>query len=946
MKNTFLLLSILLLTAFCFFNAKAQPGVIDPTFNPTDVGFGFGDGANDVVNSNAIQSDGKIIIGGAFFKYNGTTVDHLARLNTDGRLDSSFSLGIGANGDVKTIAIQNDGKIIIGGDFITYNGTIVNHIARINSDRSLDTTFHVGSGVNGSLKAIAIQSDGKIIIGGSFTSYNGISTNNIARINTDGSLDSNFSIGTGPNGQVKEIDFQNDGKIIMQGSFTSYNGVGINYIARINSDGSLDSSFNLGLGTYQTVRMVAIQNDGKIIIVGDFTSVNGTNIKYIARVNTNGSLDTTFNSGTGPESSVYNCTIQSDGKIIIYGSYSSYNGTAVSRLIRLNSNGSLDTTFYAGPITSINSISMLSNGKIFISGSFSSYNGIAVNRIARINSDGSYDFTFNKNTGASNTIFASAIQSDGKIVIGGSFHFFNGKFVRNLARLNIDGSLDTTFNSGIIGVNGFVNTISIQSDGKIIIGGNFTSYDGFQSKNIARINTNGTFDSTFYTGSGFNSYVNCSTILSNGKIIIGGFFSTFNGTAIKSIVRLNVDGSLDNTFNSGSSTIYDEVLSFAIQSDGKIIVGGNIYGLAAANIGRLNIDGVEDTTFIAGSGTNSQINTISLQGDGKIIIGGEFSDFNGVNKNRIARLNTDGSLDVNFSAWAGWYVNKIVIQNDGRILVGGEFNSMNGISQNNISCLNSNGSLDLNFNSGTGANDHIHSLVIQNDGRLIIGGDFTAYNEIGRNRIARIMCNCITTSSVSETACVSYTAPDGQIYTTSGIKTAIIQSAQGCDSIITINLTINPVDISMTINDSVITANASGATYKWVDCNNNYLPVPGAINQSFTATVNGNYAVIVTQGLCSDTSACVQINLTGIRSEQTKSAISIYPNPVSNELFIEMANNKETVTFQILNSMGQIVFKGTFAEKTVVQTSSFAKGLYLIKLENNKIFEFRKFVKE
>jgi len=205
--------------------------------------------------------------------------------------------------------------------------------------------------------------------------------------------------------------------------------------------------------------------------------------------------------------------------------------------------------------------------------------------------------------------------------------------------------------------------------------------------------------------------------------------------------------------------------------------------------------------------------------------------------------------------------------------------------------------------------------------------------------------NNSTTSSITETACDSYTAPDGAVYTTSGIKTAVIPNAAGCDSTITIDLTINIVDVSLTVNDPLITANANGAIYQWLDCDNAFAIIPGATSQNYTAPANGNYAVMITQGMCTDTSACVEITTVGIITINTN-GISIYPNPVPNELSIEIIDNKEKIDLVIFNSIGQVVFKGDFIEKTTVQTSNFAPGVYLIKLENGKIFEFRKVIKE
>lgn len=185
----------------------------------------------------------------------------------------------------------------------------------------------------------------------------------------------------------------------------------------------------------------------------------------------------------------------------------------------------------------------------------------------------------------------------------------------------------------------------------------------------------------------------------------------------------------------------------------------------------------------------------------------------------------------------------------------------------------------------------------------------------------------------------------GTEYTSAGTYTTDFNSVNGCDSVCTLNLSVVTVDTSLTVSDPVITANLSGAAYQWLDCNNSYSPISGEQGQSFTADINGNYAVLITQGLCSDTSTCVPITSIGIVNGHFEQ-ISVYPNPVSNELIIEMNGNNNKQNFEVINTTGQVVFKGSFVEKTIVPTSSFVPGIYTIKLENGKIFEFKKIIKE
>jgi uncharacterized delta-60 repeat protein len=732
------LLAVALLVSL---NSSAQDGANDPTFNPSDLGYGYGDGADYYINTTTLQSDGKIIIGGSFKIYNGTNRNYIARLNTDGSLDNTFNLGTGFNNSVNTTSIQSDGKIIVGGAFTSYNGTARNRIARLNSDGSTDSTFNPGTGFDNTVYTTAIQSDGKIVIGGGFTGYNG--RNYITRLNTDGSLDNTFNPGPWLYNWVLTSAIQSDGKIIIGGFFASYNGLGKNYIARLNTDGSLDNTFNLGTGFNNTAYTTAIQSDGKIIIGGDFTSYNGTVRNRIARLNTDGSIDNTFNPGTGFDNLVWTNAIQSDGKIIVGGSFTGYNGTARNFIARLNTDGSLDNTFNPG--TGFNSgvvtCAIQSDGKIIVGGNFLIYNGTARNRIARLNANGNLENTFNSGTGFNDDVFTTAIQGDGKIIIGGNFISYNDTALYQIARLKTDGSLDNTFNSGT-GFSDAVFTTDIQGDEKIIVGGNFTSFNGTARNCIARLNADGSLDNTFNPGTGFNSGVYTTAIQSDGKIIVGGHFASYNGTARNYISRLNADGSLDNTFNPGTGCNGD-VWTTAIQSDGKIIVGGSFSsynGAARNNISRLNADGSLDNTFNPGTGFNSGVFTTAIQSDGKIIIGGSFSSYNGAARNKISRLNVDGSLDNTFNPGTGF--NNTVwtnaIQSDGKIIIGGDFISYNGTSINSIARLNTDGSLDNGFDPGTGANRTIYTSAIQSDGKIIIGGIFTAYAGAGRNRIARI----------------------------------------------------------------------------------------------------------------------------------------------------------------------------------------------------------------
>ena len=216
----------LLLVAFyniIIFSMYAQPGSNDPSFS---IGTGF----NDPVFETAIQSDGKIIAGGYFTTFNGLTHFFLVRLNSDGSLDNTFNIGTGFNAAALTISIQTDGKIIVGGEFTIFNGNVANRLVRLNTDGSVDNTFNIGTGFNNIVYSTNIQTDGKIIVGGAFALYNGSLHLGLIRLNIDGSLDNSFNPSSF-NGNVYTTAIQSDGKIIAGGNFSSFNGTNVGSIA-------------------------------------------------------------------------------------------------------------------------------------------------------------------------------------------------------------------------------------------------------------------------------------------------------------------------------------------------------------------------------------------------------------------------------------------------------------------------------------------------------------------------------------------------------------------------------------------------------------------------------------------------------------------------------------------------------------------------------------------
>ena len=394
-----------------------------------------------------------------------------AAFGQTGANDTSFDPGAGVAGTISNLVLQPDGKILIGGNFTAFDGTLRNYSARLNADGTLDTDFDPGAGTNGMVNAFALQADGKVLIVGLFTTFDGSDRFAIARLHSDGSLDAGFDHTTGANAGIQSIALQADGRILIGGWFTAYNGTPRNHIARLLGDGSLDTTFDPGTGAggaFDNVYALAVQPDGKILVGGWFPSFNGVARNNIARLNSDGTVDTSFDPGTGTENNVWTCAIQPDGKILISGDFSTYNGTSTNYLARLNANGSLDATFVpgTGANNTILSTVIQPDGKILIAGLFWIFDGATRNRLARLHADGSLDTSFDPGTGADNIITTMAVQPDAKILIGGGFDLYNGTVRHTIARiLNDSGNgigAATTLPPLGITPNPVTNTLSIQ----------------------------------------------------------------------------------------------------------------------------------------------------------------------------------------------------------------------------------------------------------------------------------------------------------------------------------------------------------------------------------------------------------------------------------------------------------------------------------------------------
>ncbi len=764
----------------------------------------FGDGGkvttnlsegSDVGQNVAIQSDGRIVVVGTV----GGDIC-VIRYLADGTLDTDFGVGgivttdLGNAEAAKAVAIQSDGKIVVAGQ-IGDDFCAVRYLADGELDGSFGDGGHTSTNFSGTdcANAVAIQSDGKIVAVGICHGYDFA----LARYNADGTPDTTF----GSSGKTATdfgytldcahaVAIQSDGKIVAAGSYASDFA-----LARYNANGILDTTFGGDgmvttnfFGNSDCVYSVAIQSDNKIVAAG---SGSANNDFALARYNTDGSLDTSFDSDGkvtttfGGNDYAYAMAIQSDGKIVAAGYTSIGNGDFA--LIRYNTNGGLDTAFdsdgkvttdFAGGTDYAYGLAIQSDGKIVAAG-YAANSDNDDFALAQCNTNGGLDTAFGTSgvtttniAGGSDQALSVAIQSDGKLVVVGNAE--NGDF--NIVRYNADGSLDATFDTDGIATTDFNNaedhatSVTIQSNGKIVVAGYV--YDGGDYDfALARYNTDGSLDTTFGTGgkvvtglAGYDDFAYSMVILQNDAIVVAGNSYNSSGNSDFALARYDADGTLDeDDFGAGGFVLtdfggYDDFAkAAAIQSDGKIVVaGGSSNGTHSEFVlARYNADGTPDDDFgvdglatVLFAGSSNIAYAVAIQSDGKIVAAGSVYDGSDYDF-ALARCNANGTPDAGFSAngmttadYAGGnvYANALSIQSDGKIVISGSA-SNGGNNDFALARYETNGDLDTVFGAAGLVTTDFHlgsdcayGMAIQSDGKIVAVGQ--AYNGIQSNDFA------------------------------------------------------------------------------------------------------------------------------------------------------------------------------------------------------------------
>jgi len=551
------------------------------------------------------------LVGGNFTGIAGSPRSRLAMLDAAGRNTAFFAGPNLSSGDVNVSLLAGGTDLVVAGSF---NG----RIQRLDGDGALLSPWS-DSNPDGDIHALAEKPDPLtgnygVYIGGSFSNVGGQARTGVARLNYNGQLDTGF-VPPSFSGSVRALAVQDDGKLLVAGSIGITGQIPALRLYRLNEDGSVDNSFQAaGLASgVRTVQALQIEDDGRILVAGE---VDGDG--FVLRLNADGSLDGDYEppSLNGP---VYTLDLLPDGRALIGGDFTSGVGPR-SRIARLNEDGSVDNGFaqLVNPNAAVRTVLVQDDGSVLLGGAFNQITGLGRNRLARLDARGMVDQPLEAD--ADSNLLAVALQRDGRVLVGGWFDEINGASRSHLARLYPNGALDSNF-SPII--DSGVSAMAVQSDGRILIGGSFETVNGVTRNHLARLNPDGSLDTSFQAAT--NGFVEAIHVLDDGRILIGGFFTWVNGETRLKLARLHANGTLDTSFNPDWNEVErpNFLRAIAVDDDDRVFSCGEDARPIARRLARFTPSGQLSTSFDPPFDTHLWCSSITMAGD-NVAVGGVF----------------------------------------------------------------------------------------------------------------------------------------------------------------------------------------------------------------------------------------------------------------------------------------------------------------------------------
>lgn len=430
--------------------------------------------------------------------------------------------------------------------------------------------------------------------------------------------------------------------------------------------------------------------NGQHLLFGRFDSVNGVPRSRLAKINGDGSVDLSFDAGELSDE-IEGIWAQRSGKILLWGDFTEFAGYDRPGLVRLNSNGTIDLTFTPDSpdgLVQVGRVAEDSEGRILRS---------FPDRIYRSNPNGTDSELLVEFDGDADVLVGKFVPLEGgAFLVRAPFQYIGGVYRPYIAKINGDGSVDEDFDvsAAMRPVGSF--SIYPMADGRFVFG---------SSRKIARLLADGSVDPSFRPARSGPSSVDAATVQPDGKIVVGGNFTQVDGVLRSGLVRLDPDGTVDQDFDPENGLVLSEIRSIATDIEGGVwVVGGPLApnGDTLPLLARYLPDGSLDPDVHIEFGANSVIQSVVVDSQGRVTFGGRFNTVNGYIRNGLARLNADHSVDPIFAdgvalTGADVEVSHLENLNDGGLLVAGAFDAWKGFRRWGLFKLDADGQLNTEF---------------------------------------------------------------------------------------------------------------------------------------------------------------------------------------------------------------------------------------------------------
>lgn len=598
---------------------------------------------------------------------------------------------------------------------------------------------------NGRVNAAAAAPDGSVMIGGNFKMINGVARQNIARLQSDGTLDPNWN--PGADCTVTALVVDASGAIYAGGCFSLIGGQQRHSLAKLDGNGSVDPVWNPQVDS--TVLSLAVDGSGGIYAAGYFSNAGGQPRNGLAKFATSDAGEVDVNWNPNPTSATYvdirSLTVDGNGALYVGGSFQGIGGQVRSGLAKLSSTGfgDADPLWDPNPGSSdyfeLSAIAADTTGAVFVGGFFQTIGGQARDNIAKLSGSGTGEADTSWNPGTSYTVRTLAFGDAGTLYVGGSFSEIGGQTRSRVARLSTSGSgvVDTDWNPGASG--GSVETIALAGNGLVVLGGDFAQVAGLTHPGLALVSTIGT--AMAEASAEQPGAVGALATQPDGGLIVGGYFNRADQQPRNNILRLQADGTLDPIWNPDSSGY---VSALAIDNKGDVFAGGSfgsIGGLQRYGIAKLSGSGAGavDAGWDASPNCASGNIQLASDGTGSIIVGSCFNTIGGQPRQRIAKLSgTTAAADPTWNPGVDGDINALAIDGTGAIYAGGNFQTIGGLQRSHVAKLSGSGTGAADPGWNAAADNVVTTLAVDEAGSVYAGGYFQNIGGMQREVLAKL----------------------------------------------------------------------------------------------------------------------------------------------------------------------------------------------------------------